>query len=161
MLLVRDSKPVLAQIDQVVDEVDRRPLQVAIEAMILSVKLDDSNKFGINFELLRDQNNIRIVSGTPTSSLATMDFDDGGLKIGFLDSSLSAFLDALETVGDANVIASPRLMCLNKQRAEIHIGPPDRLRQHHRHGKRRHAERGSFWIPARNCGFAPTSRRTA
>ena len=32
------------------------------------------------------------------------------------------FLDCLEKIGDTNVIASPRLMCLNKQRAEIQIG---------------------------------------
>jgi type IV pilus assembly protein PilQ len=46
----------------------------------------------------------------------------GGLKFGFLDSTLGAFLDALEQIGDTNVIANPRLMVLNKQRAEIQIG---------------------------------------
>ena len=41
-LLVRDYEAVLAQVDQVVAQIDKRPMQVAIEAMILSVKLDDS-----------------------------------------------------------------------------------------------------------------------
>ena len=121
VLLVRDYEAVLAQIDQVIEEVDRRPLQVAIEAMIVSVKLDDSNKLGVNFELLRDNNNIRIISGTLRTTLASI-AADGGLKVGFLDTSLQVFVEALESIGDANVIASPRLMCLNKQRAEIHIG---------------------------------------
>jgi len=122
VLMVRDFEAVLSQVDQVVREVDRRPLQVAIEAMILSVKLDDSNSFGVDFELLRNKNTIRLVSGTPLTDLANLNLTDGGVKVGFLDSSLAIFLDALETVGDVNVIASPRLMCLNKQRAEIHIG---------------------------------------
>jgi len=125
VLLVRDYETVLAQIDRIVEEVDQRPLQVAIEAVILTVNLDDSNRFGVNFELLRNKSNMRIISGTPPLNLVNIDPADnrtGGLKIGFLDSSLSMLLEALESVGDTNVVASPKVMCLNKQRAEVHIG---------------------------------------
>ncbi len=122
VVVVRDYEAVLAQIDQVVEEIDVRPLQVAIEAMILNVKLDDKNQFGVNFELLRDKSNVKIGWGTPASSLGEVTFEKGGLKFGFLDSSLGTFLDALETIGDTNVIATPRVMVLNKHRAEIQIG---------------------------------------
>ncbi|MEO8494786.1 MAG: hypothetical protein ABI614_06930 [Planctomycetota bacterium] len=121
VLMVRDYVTVLAEIDQVVADVDQMPLQVAIEATILSVRLDDKNVLGVDFELLRQQDNLRITSGTPLQSLATASFKDG-LKIGFLDSNLFAFIEALETIGDTTVVASPRVMCLNKQRAEILIG---------------------------------------
>jgi len=122
VLLVRDYNAILAQVDQVVDEVDRRPLQVAIEAMMLSVRLDDTNKFGINFRSLRDKNNVPLVSRSPRNSLAAINVGRGGINFGFLNSRMDVFLGALETIGDTNVIASPRLTCLNKQRAEIHIG---------------------------------------
>ena len=122
VVVVRDYEAVLAQIDQMVEEIDVRPLQVCIEAMILSVKLKDEDKFGVNFELLRQSGNIKFGLGTPLASLADLKFDAGGLKFGFLDSNLGAFLDALESVGDTNVIATPRLMVLNKHRAEILIG---------------------------------------
>ncbi len=122
VVIVRDYESVIERIEQVVAEVDRRPLQVAIEAVILSVSLDDTNTLGVNFELLRDKNNVRIISGTPLNNLANINIDSGGLKFGFLDSSLSAFIEAIERVGDTDVIASPRVMCLNKQRAEILIG---------------------------------------
>jgi type IV pilus assembly protein PilQ len=128
VLMVRDYEAVLAQIDQVVDEVDRRPLQVAIEAMILSVKLDDSHSMGVDFALLLNETdglgipNSLLVSGTPLQSLENLSTGDGGLKFGFLDSRLDLFITALETVGDTNVVASPHLMCLNKQPAEILIG---------------------------------------
>lgn len=122
VLLVRDYEYVLSQVDQVVAEVDVPPLQVAIEAMVLSVKLDDSNSFGVDFELLRNKDNVRIISGNPVSNLANITTTDNGLKVGFLDSSTSLFLEALETIGDTNVIATPKLLCLNKQRAEILIG---------------------------------------
>ena len=122
VVVVRDYTSVLEVIDQMIVKIDRRPMQVAIEAMILSVKLDDEFQFGVDFELLRDRNNARLISGSPLSDLATINTSDGGLKFGFLDSSLAVFLDALEEIGDTNVIATPRLLCLNKHRAEIHIG---------------------------------------
>jgi type IV pilus assembly protein PilQ len=122
VLLVRDYESILCQMDAIFEEVDRMPAQVAIEAMILSVRLDDQNTLGVNFELLRNKDNIRVVSGLPApTSLANLDFSDG-LKVGFLDESLFVFIEALETIGDTNVIASPHVTCLNKQRAEILIG---------------------------------------
>lgn len=120
VVLVRDYEAVLTQIDQMVAEVDVRPLQVSIEAMILSVKLDDTDKFGVNFELLRDH--MKFGWGTPLSAIKDFKFDTGGLKFGYLDSNVGAFVDALETISDTNVIATPRLMVLNKHRAEILIG---------------------------------------
>lgn len=122
VVVVRDYETVLTELDQLFANVDVRPKQVAIEAMILSVSLSDEFKFGVNFAALRDQSNVRLISGTPAASLASIATTEGGLKFGFLDSSLALFVNALETVGDTNVIASPRLTCLNKQRAEIQIG---------------------------------------
>jgi type IV pilus assembly protein PilQ len=121
-VVVRDYETILQQLDEIFAEVDVRPRQVAIEAMILSVKLSDTLKFGVNFEALRDQSHVKLVSGTPVAGLGSISVTDGGLHFGFLDGSLSTFINALEKVGDTNVIASPRLTCLNKQRAEIQIG---------------------------------------
>ncbi len=90
--------------------------------MILSVKLKDTDKFGVNFQLLRNNPNIKFGIGSPIDSLANFKLDEGGLKFGFLDTSLGVFINALETVGDTNVIANPRLMVLNKHRADIQIG---------------------------------------
>jgi len=122
IVVIRDYEAVLYELDQMIREIDRRPLQVVIEAMILSVNLDDSNKLGVNFEVLLDRNNVRLVSGNPAASLAAINTNDGGMNVGFLDSSLAAFVNALEEVGDTNVIVTPRILCVNKHRAEIHIG---------------------------------------
>lgn len=122
VVVVRDLESVIAEIDQIYDQLDSQPTQVSIEATILSVRLDDSNAFGVDFEALRNRANVRLVSNSPASSLGSISLSDGGLKFGFLDSSLTAFVSALETIGDANVVASPRLMCVNKQQAEILIG---------------------------------------
>ena len=121
VVIVRDYEARLREIDQIFAEVDVKPKQVAIEAMILSVKLSDQQKCGVDFEALKNQANVRLISNTPLGGLDAMT-PSGGLKFGFLDGSLSLFIDCLETVGDTNVIASPRLTVLNKQRAEIQIG---------------------------------------
>lgn len=119
-LLVQDYETVLAAIDQIVDEIDCRPPQVAIDAKILSVRLNDTCEAGIDFRVLANQKYLRLATGAPTD-LADVSFD-GGLKFAFLDSHLGSFIDFLETVGDTNVVASPHLMVLNKHRAEILIG---------------------------------------
>ncbi|MDA7980129.1 MAG: hypothetical protein MPJ50_15290 [Pirellulales bacterium] len=121
-LLVQDYESVLKRFDQIVLEVDRRPLQVAIEAMILSVALQDEMDLGVDFEFLRNQGTIRFGLGSPEANLTGVSFEDGGLRFAFLDSNLGTFINALEQIGDTDVIATPRLTVLNKQRAEILIG---------------------------------------
>jgi type IV pilus assembly protein PilQ len=122
VVIVRDYEAVMTQVDQIFCEVDVKPRQVSIEAMILSVKLSDEFKMGVDFALLRDKANVRLISGKPINGLANLDLTDGGLHFAFLDDNTGVFINALEKIGDTNVIASPRLMCLNKQRAEIQIG---------------------------------------
>jgi type IV pilus assembly protein PilQ len=121
-VVVRDYETVLHQIDEIFAEVDMKPRQVAIEAMILRVELNDQFKFGVNLSALKDHTNLQLVSGNPAASLGSVSLTDNGLHFGFLDGSLSSFINALEKIGDTNVVASPRLTCLNKQRAEIQIG---------------------------------------
>ena len=121
-MIVRDYETVLAQLDEIFAEVDVKPKQVAIEAMILSVKLDDTFKFGVNFSALRDNNNFALISGSAPAGIGNVSLGTEGLHFGFLDATVGLFVDCLEKIGDTNVIASPRLTCLNKQRAEIQIG---------------------------------------
>ena len=65
VVIVRDFEAVMAQVDQIFCEVDVKPKQVSIEAMILSVKLSDEFKMGVDFSLLRNDANVRLISGKP------------------------------------------------------------------------------------------------
>jgi type II secretory pathway component GspD/PulD (secretin) len=121
-VLIHDFVAVLDQIEQVIGEIDRHPAQVQIEAMILRVKLKDEYRFGIDFELLRQNPDVRLATGSPLASVNDLDFKDGGLKVAFLNGSTNAFIQALETIGDTNIVASPRLMVVDKARAEVLIG---------------------------------------
>ncbi|MBI5761569.1 MAG: hypothetical protein HZA46_23915 [Planctomycetales bacterium] len=118
---------------------DIPPTQVVIEATILSVKLDDSMKLGVNFSLLNQNGNQLVVGGNGASLNGSSGIPGGavnsivpaagefianaaGLKYGFLRGDASLFIQALETIADTRLVATPQLMVLNKQRAELIIG---------------------------------------
>lgn len=141
-LLIVDYPEVLAQIDAVMSEVDVPPAQVVIEAMILSVKLTDTMKMGVNFALLNGDNKQLVTSGNGSQINTSVGFPNNapnktsllpvagdfiapgaaGLKYGFLYGDLAGFVDALETLAETSVIASPSVRVLNKQKAELIIG---------------------------------------
>ena len=121
VVLVRDYEAVLAQVDQIVTETDVRPMQVSIEAMILSVKLTDKDQLGINWQLLLSDPRATLAIGSPVPTVPA-DFTSGGLTFAYLGGNVGSFVQALEEINETNVIASPKLMVMNKQRAEVQIG---------------------------------------
>lgn len=144
IVVIQDYEQVLKTIDRVIAEIDVQPVQVLLEAIIVSVRLDKGMELGVNFALLDgagkavgvvgDGSVINAAAGfTPASVLAAGGLLKGtpfsgsaeavpGLKFGFVDKSTTGFLRALETMGETKVLACPRLLVLNKQRAEIHLG---------------------------------------
>lgn len=137
-IVVLDYPEVIAEIDQIVAEMDVPPQQVVIEAMILSVSLTDELEFGVNFALLNGDNDNLLVFGNGKTLNSSVGFpgtdesilppmgefiaDAAGLKYGFLRGDVSGFIEALETISDTNLIASPQIRVLNKQKAELIIG---------------------------------------
>ncbi len=139
-LLIIDFPEVIAQIDVIIGDIDVPPAQVVIEAMILSVKLTDAMKLGVNFALLEGQNKQLATSGSGSQINGNVGFPNkdsliagttamgefitgtSGLKYGFLQGDLSGFIEALETLAETSVVASPSVRVLNKQRAELIIG---------------------------------------
>ena len=137
-LLVQDYAEVLLEIDAVMEEMDVPPLQVVIEAMIFSVRLDDSLDLGVNFALLGKNSKSLTVSGNGQTLNESSGFpgvddtilppagqfiaDAAGLKFGFIQGDVSAFVEALENLSDTNLVAAPQLRVLNKHKAELIIG---------------------------------------
>ncbi|MCD4728415.1 MAG: hypothetical protein K8R46_12180, partial [Pirellulales bacterium] len=177
VVIVQDYENVLKAIDRVVAQIDVQPVQVLIEAVIVSVKLKKGMELGVNFALLDGAQNALGVMGsgaainaaagfnpastigdvanvltngtdnettigtepteiknstTSTSELSTSGLmrsgfatNDNGVKFGWTGRNTTGFIKALEGMGDTKVLACPRLLVLNKQRAEIQLG--DRL----------------------------------
>jgi type IV pilus secretin PilQ/predicted competence protein len=146
LLIVQDYESNLKIIDQIVRRIDRRPFQVLIEAVIISVDLERARELGVNFGVV---DNLGTALGTigsgaslnnnvgfnPTQLLTTGGKIAGvttdptgfasaanGAKFGFVANNVTGFVQALETIGSTKILASPRILVLNKQRAEIQLG---------------------------------------
>ena len=146
-LVIQDYESNLKIIDQIIERVDIRPVQVLIEAVIVSVDLEHDRELGVNFAVV---DNLAQMLGTvgsgsslngnvgfnPTQLLtaagqlaqgATADPQGftsatNGVKFGFVANNVTGFVRALETLGSTKVLASSRILVLNKQRAEIQLG---------------------------------------
>lgn len=147
VLIVQDHERILKRVDRVIEQIDVQPVQVLIEAVIVAVKLENGMDLGVNFAVLDGAQNALTVAGsgaainaaagfTPATVITTAgkvvgDTTSGfaensqGLKFGFVDNTVTGFLRALESLGETEILACPRLLVLNKQRAELQLG--DRL----------------------------------
>ena len=126
--------------------VDTRPVQVLIEAVIISVDLEHARQLGVNFALVDNLGNALGEIGNGASLNSNVGFNPtqlltaagkiagsatdptglvsplNGAKFGFVANNVTGFIQALETIGSTKILASPRILVLNKQRAEIQLG---------------------------------------
>ena len=155
-LVVIDNQQAIDKMIEMTKDLDQRPRQVLVEATILEVRLDETNKFGVDFNVLLgsqmdDFESLaaqgQVYSTTPnfvpgqfgpagtaagapfltpfdTASASQSGFTDNGdgLRLGWVGSNVTAFLEALQSTTDTNVLANTKVLALNKQRGEIIIG---------------------------------------
>lgn len=140
-VLVRASKSIIEQVEAVILELDREPLQVSIDVRIYSVNLSQIRDLGVRWQ------EGLVMSGTggkATNAIVfpfTNGFDswekylhgassrgpffssDPIVTPGTLDAStLSATLKLLDTYTNAEVIQQPRITTLDNHAATIHVG---------------------------------------
>jgi type IV pilus assembly protein PilQ len=146
IIVVNDYPENLERVKAIIDEVDRRPQQILIEATILRAALKEDNALGVDFNFLGGVNFTdvvfngagQLVNGVvdspvaysePTHSVGSgnnyTNNIQGGMKVGFVSSNVSVFLAALEGITDTTVLANPKVLTLNKQRGEITVGRED------------------------------------
>ncbi len=112
----------VAKFLQSIQETLRR--QVIIEAKIVEVLLDNSHQYGINWEHVRF--NFAGSGGVLETSMNLGDLASTGFTMHFADfvgmDQGEAFLHALATNGQVNMLSSPRLNVINNQSAFINVG---------------------------------------
>ena len=146
-LVIRDYPEHLEQVRAILKKMDCRPRQVLVEATILKVELDDTTSLGIDFNTLagidfRDLSRVATPIVNPTlpagaavpvttpatnskwGSVGTSGFAQpgDGLSIGVITNNVAFFISALESVKDATTLSNPKVLALNKQRAEVIVG---------------------------------------
>ena len=128
IIVVYDFPEKIEEAEKVIKQLDVKPKQVLIEATILSALLDENSDFGIDWNLLNGENLtgsltqiVGLTTGTPieTSGFA---IPGAGFQAGFTSGDLVGFVTALETVTDVTILATPKILTVNKQQGSLLIG---------------------------------------
>jgi MSHA biogenesis protein MshL len=125
-LVVTDYPARLEEIDRYLALLESRSQAgVMIETKIFEVALDDSTQYGINWSAMPD---LASISGSLSGGATvrqTLQSGNTAFQIGVVGSKFDAFIDALSTQGQINVLSTPKVSTLNNQRAIIRIGRQD------------------------------------
>jgi len=101
--------------------------QVLVEARIIEVQLDDSLKFGIDWDFL---NNVRWFNTTGAAAggfgnaatAATKALSSNAFRLGYGGGNVQALLTALKTQGEVKTLSNPRINVMNGQTALLTVG---------------------------------------
>jgi general secretion pathway protein D len=110
----------------VIKQLDAIPLQVLIDATVVSVKLTNNLQYGISWYLSQGNDSVggnkAGATALGTAAAAALAASTGGLSAVYSSGSIKALLNAEAAKGNVNVISSPSLMVLNNQQAKINVG---------------------------------------
>jgi len=122
-LIVTDLPHSLAKVEQLISVFDAKPNQVFIEAKIVGVTLSDGFSLGVNWEYVLEGLDPRfsLNAVSPFSMPGTSD----GMKLDYktiaADGDLSVVLEALQTVGETKVLASPHIAVVDGEEATFKV----------------------------------------
>lgn len=119
LLIVEDLEGSLVRVKKLLGEIDSVPRQIVIEAKILEVVLDESETYGIDWQVLFDMAGGKASMGLQGfASKATR-----GFVASLQDSdSLNAVLNLLSADGRVHTLSTPKLHALENEQAEVIIG---------------------------------------
>ncbi len=125
LVVVEDLPQYLQTIAAYIEEVDQPPRQVLIEAHVLAITLDSTDRCGVDLTALfkvlhHDMSFYAEGFANPAAPQAFFFTFDG--------SDLDILIEALRTQSQAKTLASPKVLVLNGQEAKIQIGRQDGYR---------------------------------
>ncbi|MDD5136561.1 MAG: energy transducer TonB, partial [Candidatus Omnitrophica bacterium] len=116
------------EIEKLILAFDDKLQQVLIEAKIIQITLDDNFKLGVDWQALirrigEFHKTISLTSAFELAAQNALGPPGAQLVIGSLtEGDWGAMIQMLKTVGDTDLLSSPRITALNNQEAKIMIG---------------------------------------
>lgn len=107
------------QIQRVLEQTDRPPGQVLIEASILEVTLSDEFRFGVDWQVVSGSTLTATFADNKAGSLAQV---FPGLSVNYLSKSITATVNALKAKTDVEVVSAPKLVVLDNHSAKLQVG---------------------------------------
>jgi len=132
-LVVTDNPVRIAEITDIIKAFDAPNRAVLIEAKIVQVQLNDNSQWGVNWQYVFDKINDKNVAGTvtgvmqiiPTGAQGATDARDKGITatVGTMPpNDFTAAVSLLKSVGNTNLLSSPRVVAMNNEEAKIMVG---------------------------------------
>ena len=118
LIVVEDLPPFLDRMASLLEEIDREPKQIMIEAKILEITLTDNQSYGLDWSRLfssTDGSGALGVSGLATATSA-------GLFAQYTNSDVDLVLNALKERGRLRTISTPKLLAMEGLEAETVVG---------------------------------------
>lgn len=139
-LIVKNTREQLKKVEQIIDELDRTPPQVLIEARFISADVNDLRELGIDWEIGSIPVTKRAVLADGKRVEKTRTQLGGGEVVNFQDfpnqseglnltyqgvltaPKFEAVLHALESSQKTKTLSVPRITAVNNSPANIHVG---------------------------------------
>jgi type II secretory pathway component GspD/PulD (secretin) len=115
-LICYTSPRVILEIEKIVRAIDHPHIMVVLETRLIEVKIDNTNKFGIDWEALSP---VQSGIGYKTSPLKDAFRLENWVQ---MPLGLNVTLDMLVANGDARVLMNSKLTTTNNREASLHIG---------------------------------------
>ncbi len=121
LLVVEDTPHFIDRIAMLLGKLDKKPMQILIEAKILEIGLKDTESFGLDWVNLFDTN-----SGSGAFGVQGLSNPGSpGLFFEIVTPDVELFLDMLRTRDRLRTLSTPKILALEGREAETIIG--DRL----------------------------------
>ena len=107
-----------ATVEDALRRLDVAPYQVLIEAAITEVTLNDTLRYGVQWQFLTGESNFRLTDGAALPAGPTAP----GFSYFLSGRDITATLNALERRTNIKVVSAPKLVVLNNQTAALQVG---------------------------------------
>jgi general secretion pathway protein D len=140
-LLINSSETLYNSLRGIIEQLDRRPAQVYVEALIAEVSANKASEFGIQWNSAVPgqskttvfggtnfggaSQNILSISQNPSAAGAGLNLAIGGGTVqvgGTTILNIAGLVRALETDADSNVLSTPSLITVDNEEAKIVVG---------------------------------------
>ncbi len=128
ILVIEDLPDFIARLEKLLHQLDKPPAQILIQARIFTVTLDDTQKYGIDWTKTFAANGGKGNIGVENLGSQALDLAIGsaagpaGLFFNYFNKNIEVQLNLLSRKGRVRALATPSLLALEHQEAEVIIG---------------------------------------
>ena len=120
-LLIYANRDQYKIVERAIFELDRAPMQVAIDATVAEITLKNELQYGVQFYLQSKYQGNKGSIGFGVTDVLKRVIPGGNLVLGS-DQDPRLVINALRQITDVNVLSSPALVVLDNQQAMLQVG---------------------------------------